>query len=242
MNVLNANEIDLNGISRKDRPTVMLFSGIGGDHRLLKPQLALPFDVVTPDYPPPAAGESFADYAIRLYDHIKLSHLDCAPVVGGVSFGAMIATQLATMMEPSPLGIIAIAARPGRSAPRALKLFVDGLLKAIPTGDPRAGAALPRMFQNMFGELGVEDQLVMADMLIRATPERIRRFAAMIGAYEPPVSLPCSRCAIHGAKDLVVPIDTVAPDVVIEGGGHLVNWTHSVEVNNAIERFVMNVA
>jgi hypothetical protein len=36
----------------------------------------------------------------------------------------------------------------------------------------------------------------------------------------------------------VIPLRKVAPDAVVPGAGHLVNWTHAPQVNPLIRRFV----
>jgi pimeloyl-ACP methyl ester carboxylesterase len=36
---------------------------------------------------------------------------------------------------------------------------------------------------------------------------------------------------IHGQQDPIIPVRFVQPDVIVPGGGHLINLTHSEEVN-----------
>jgi pimeloyl-ACP methyl ester carboxylesterase len=43
---------------------------------------------------------------------------------------------------------------------------------------------------------------------------------------------------IHGKKDALIPLRKVNPDVIVKNGGHLVNLTHSDEVNQLIRGFV----
>jgi len=40
---------------------------------------------------------------------------------------------------------------------------------------------------------------------------------------------------IHGRLDRAIPVGRVGADVVLADGGHLINLTHSVEVNRFIE-------
>jgi pimeloyl-ACP methyl ester carboxylesterase len=45
----------------------------------------------------------------------------------------------------------------------------------------------------------------------------------------PPPGLPVHQ--IHGARDLLLPVDCVAADAVIPTGGHMINLTHPTDVN-----------
>jgi pimeloyl-ACP methyl ester carboxylesterase len=43
---------------------------------------------------------------------------------------------------------------------------------------------------------------------------------------------------IHGNRDMLLPIKLTKPDVIVEGGGHLLSLTHPNQVNEIIKNFV----
>jgi pimeloyl-ACP methyl ester carboxylesterase len=48
----------------------------------------------------------------------------------------------------------------------------------------------------------------------------------------------CPKLHLHGARDVIIPIRKVHPDVVFPDGGHMINWTHAEQVNEIICRFL----
>jgi pimeloyl-ACP methyl ester carboxylesterase len=47
---------------------------------------------------------------------------------------------------------------------------------------------------------------------------------------------------IHGRRDRLIPAWRVKPDVLIPDGGHLINVTHSVEVNEFVRKAIGQLA
>ena len=76
---------------------LLLFSGMGGDSRLMRPIQIHGIEVVTPDHAEPRAGEDLVGYASRV---AKLQGIGPADVVGGASFGGMLAAEIARQRAP----------------------------------------------------------------------------------------------------------------------------------------------
>jgi pimeloyl-ACP methyl ester carboxylesterase len=55
--------------------------------------------------------------------------------------------------------------------------------------------------------------------------------ARAIMTWEFEGALPCPVHQIHGDEDAITPVYRVTPEVVVHGGGHMVNLTHPGEVN-----------
>jgi pimeloyl-ACP methyl ester carboxylesterase len=206
---------------------------MGADQRLLEPQRALPFPLIIPRWIEPEPGESLPDYARRMASPIDWPD---RLVIGGVSFGGMVAAEIATQLRPAGLVLIATCLS-ARSIPTAY-WFANALSNAIPTPLMGAAAQLPERFLDLFGGFDAPERRLIADMLADVSVRSLRRMADMVRQWRGVPVPTCPRLWIHGADDPVIPAKKVKPDVVIPAAGHLVNWTHAEEVNEQITRFV----
>lgn len=206
---------------------------MGADERLFEPQRALPYPLITPRWIEPEAGERLPDYARRMAARIDKPERF---VLGGVSFGGMVAAELAADLKPAGLVLIA-SCLSARSIPTT-HWFVNALSKAIPRPIIGAAAQLPRRFLDLFSGFDTVQRRLLADMLADVSAKSLRRMAEMVRLWPGAASPTCPRLWIHGADDPVIPAGKVEPDVVIPGAGHLVNWTHADEVNDQITQFV----
>lgn len=230
---------------------LVLFSGIGGGPSLLDRQRGVSRRVITPAWIDPSVRESLADYACRMAGRIDWPRV-CA--IGGVSFGGMVAAEIAAQRQRGSLnrpakirGVILIASSPSPPPTVATRRFMTSMMRALtsllawePTDCERSG--FPRQFNNVFGQFDAADQWALADMLREANAGLLRQGAAMLADWPgvEPVALPGPLLHIHGAKDVVFPLEQVKhqPDMIVPAAGHLVHWTHAKEVNEAIQRFL----
>jgi len=210
---------------------VILMPGMGVDGRLFGPQRAAGFDFESPPMPMPRRGGTMADYAAQIRDQLRL---DGPCVVGGVSFGGMVACELARIAPARCVLLIAscsnATAIPGYCRPMEWisRIIPDFLIR-------RRAAVSARMMARMEG-LNDEQYQLLRTMVTDAEVTKLRRFARMILGWKAPASFPCPIHQIHGARDLVIPLGGVRPEEVVPGGGHLINMTHSKEVNAFVAR------
>src|SRR5436309_4107252 len=107
--------------------TVVLFPGLGADHRLFRFQHAVLPDLVIPPWPATAANDSLASFAGRFVDSIpKVDGL----YLGGSSFGGMVALELASLVQPKAVILIGSCTSP--SAITALARHMRSLAAALP--------------------------------------------------------------------------------------------------------------
>src|SRR5437870_5601301 len=83
---------------------VILFSGLGGDPRLFRGMTLEGVEFITPAHLDPVEGESLKDYALRSADAAGLREDD---VVGGQSFGGMLAAEVAANRKVAGLIMLA---------------------------------------------------------------------------------------------------------------------------------------
>lgn len=206
---------------------------MGADARLFEPQRAYGFRFEVPVLPDPAPGEDMLAYAARIRDQLDLAG-PC--VVGGVSFGGMVACEVARVCTVRCVLLIASCrnrdAVPShyRLAELASRLVPDFLIKRRALVSGRMLAALEC--------LNPEQQNVVCEMSRDVDVPQLRRISRMILRWQAPATLPCPVYQIHGDADRIIPIRRVKPDEIVRGGGHLINMTHADQVNRFIERYL----
>ena len=205
---------------------LILLPGLGADGRLFGPQRSAFSNLIVPPWIPPTDNETLPAYASRLAETITAT----APMVlGGVSFGGMVACEMAKHLQPDALVLIGTCRSPRGIRP-ICRMFRP-LLPLLPA----------RLFElsKVFAPLGL-------GVLGRGTPEHKELVIAMLGDTDarfikwvcaailnwtpgPPPEIPVRQ--IHGRHDQIIPSKRVDADEVIPGGGHLVNLTHAEQVN-----------
>ena len=85
---------------------LILLPGLGADHRLLEPQRAAFPQLVVPPWIPPRKRESLPQYAARMAETVTPSR-DAPLILGGVSFGGMLAYEMARHLKPDAVVLIA---------------------------------------------------------------------------------------------------------------------------------------
>jgi pimeloyl-ACP methyl ester carboxylesterase len=206
-------------------PHFFLLPGLNGDTRIFD-RLAplLPSATIVP-WVPPRSRESISEYAARLALTIDPRE---DLIVCGVSFGGIVAQELASQSRARACVLIS-SVRNGRQLPPWYRparmlgpLIPEQALAAIGS----SAASLPRRMRSqstaqttqLAGESG-EWRCWAISSLLRWRPPRSG------GAV----------LQIHGDKDITFPIRYVDPDVVIEGGGHLIALTHAEEIASIVE-------
>lgn len=210
-----------------------LIPGLGADGRLFGPQKqAFPHMNVI-EWEVPHSGESIADYARRLSEKLPQGPL----ILGGVSFGGVMAQEIAALRPPNALVLIATLAAPtdlcrpfsfGRFLPAFSLDFAARLTQAC------LKIAAPRMGRQC---RGVNRQL-MAEMLASADPRFLTWARRAVLFWQPTLLPPMPTLRLHGTEDRLLMPGEKSGIVWIESAGHLVNMTHADQVNAAIADFL----
>jgi len=204
---------------------------MGADERLFGPQRAYGFDFEVLRMPIPEPADDMPAYAARVRDQLAL---DGPCVVGGVSFGGMLACELAALCHARCVLLIAschsraVIPRYYRLAERVSRFLPDGLIRRRCVASSRILARLESLNHQQY-------QLIR-DMSIDVPVLFLRRVGRMILRWNGPPALSCPSYHIHGQIDRVIPLKGNEPDEVVPDGGHLINLTHAEQVNRFIER------
>lgn len=196
---------------------------MAADARLFEPQRYAFPRLVVPPWIEPEPREPLREYAARLACTVA----SYSPaLVGGVSFGGLVAMEMAVCL---------------------------GLPSCVLISSVRTPAELPWRLRALrpLARLGPERLAVAADWVSRRSAQSIGRVTARrIGQLLAPESSflrwacwaaldwnpsPDARrlrtWQLHGSADRTFPIRQTRPDTVVQGGGHLLTLTHPREVN-----------
>ncbi|MEM7681908.1 MAG: alpha/beta hydrolase [Planctomycetota bacterium] len=218
---------------------LVLLPGLGAGPGLLEPQKELfGDDLITPDWIKPRGAESLAKYAERWAPAIAdLLPDDGRPVcVGGISFGAMIALDLARHLDAR--GVVVIAGCVAKEEVPSQFLFAQKFGSLLPGPLwPSAVKALAIPFALMDGAGDDGIRLLKAEAAtadIAALRWGAQAVEAWDGPEHPDTLPPIAR--VHGKGDWVIPCPPQGVDTVLDDGKHLIHLTHRRSVAGFIEQ------
>ncbi len=207
-----------------DQLPLILLSGLAADASVFAPQRLMFPQLSVPTWIKPLRNESLTEYAERFA-------AGCCPagefVLGGASFGGMLALEMARFVKPRALLLIGSVRGP-QELPRRVRMW-RGLSPAVnflplpPLQWSAGSAAIARRWLPHLA--GVARQFSQAD------EEVFRWSLQQLLAWKEPPRVDCSVYQIHGDCDRVLPISCTRPDVIVRGGGHVLSLTHAREVN-----------
>jgi pimeloyl-ACP methyl ester carboxylesterase len=201
---------------------------MAADDKLFRFQRAALPSMVVPNWIEPRDREPLIAYAGRFARYIDPGG-PC--VVGGASFGGMVALEMAVHLRAEACILIA-SIRSGRELPWELRAL-----------RPLAWLGLGQL-----GRVAAEVGRRLPPSLPGRTCRRLRRLAeprsaflrwatwAVLNWRPSPEARDVRVYQIHGAEDRTLPVRYTRPDVVVAGGGHMLPLTHPETVNEFILR------
>lgn len=212
---------------------VYFISGLGADKRAFyKIQLPRHFEAVYLDWIKPLPKESFAAYAKRFSKLINPSE---EFVLIGLSFGGMLASELAKILDPKKLIIISSLSC-YKELPWYFKLAGKLAIHKILTPAFYKKATLLNRFM---GAGDKEMKAIVYHYVKNADPEYIRWALNVILHWLHKERLP-GLIHIHGSKDHLLPCRYVKADYIVPGGGHLMVMNKAGEVNKILQQVLLS--
>lgn len=212
---------------------IILLSGMAADERLFESQVAAFPNIRVPPWVPPLPGESLRAYAARLAPLVDPGR-PC--IVGGASFGGVVALELATHL-PALACILIGSIRSPAGLPWRWRL-----LRPIAALGPDA----LRVLAGLAGRLG-------RPVLSAGTARRLRRLSgpgagfvrwamcAVVRWRPSPAARRVRAFHIHGAADRVLPVALAGADVVVPCGSHALSLFSPSAVNEFVAGVVRAV-
>jgi pimeloyl-ACP methyl ester carboxylesterase len=212
---------------------VYFLSGLGADKRVFD-QLKLDdqFDVHHIEWIQPQKKETLSHYAGRL-----VSQMDTARPfqLVGLSFGGIIASELSEIVHPKQIILIS-------STPTGIPVskFNQGLIKFLLLS-PFASPILKStnsMTYKYFGADTPEMKKLLKDILHDTDSKFLKWALVRMSSWDRKTRAE-NLFHIHGSSDRLIAPKLVKPDVWIEGGGHLMVYSHADQISAILNKQIL---
>ncbi len=220
-------------MTKKNR--LYILSGLGVDSRVFRKMDLSSWEIVHIEWIAPLEGESISQYAARL----SASIADPNPVLLGLSFGGMVATEIAKQ-RPKAF-IIQIASALTRYDLPVLyrltgKLY---LYKILPARWLKWSNPVTEWF---FGAKSREDKSLLKEIL-QDTDTLFLKWAIKEIACWNNRTEPALYFRIHGEKDKIIPVKKMAGyQMIIKNAGHFITISHASEVSKILKDLLPSYA
>lgn len=210
-----------------DLPTLYLLPGLGSIPALYDLQReAIPSARVL-EWADPHADEPLPHYVRRI---AALIDTDAPFFLGGVSFGGMLACEVAKIKPPLAVLMIGGVAQASEVPPYVMP--IAALAATVPPGGILRLARHTPLVRYLLGPMTPASMPILNRLIESASSDligwQIRSLSFWAHATAPPVQVH----RIHGRLDRVLPPRFIKGiDKLIEGGGHLISLTHHHIVN-----------
>ena len=189
------------------------------------------YEPVYLDWITPEKNESLSNYARRFSTLIKT---DDAFILIGLSFGGMLACEIARLRNPMKTIIISSIATSNELPWYFKKAASIGLHKAVPVKLLKAGTII----KNLMGAASKEDKRVIINYAKFADPVLIRWSLHAIVNWIQPERL-SGVVHVHGSHDLMLPVKYTHADYIVQKGGHLMVFNKAEEVNRILNEVLL---
>jgi pimeloyl-ACP methyl ester carboxylesterase len=207
---------------------IYLLSGLGADKRVFDFIDFSGFRVNHVDWIEPAGNESIESYAKRLLVQIKTNR----PVLIGVSFGGMVAVEIAKLIETEKVIVISSA---------TTKLDIPIYFRIV--GQLRLSKLIPPRFLKTTNSLTywffgaeTEKENELLRVIIEETDDRFLNWALDKIANWENQTLPTNVVHIHGTNDKILPLRKA--DFEVSNGGHLMVVNKAEEISGLIRKIL----
>ena len=210
-------------------------SGLGADKRIFsKLKLNENINMIHVDWISPNENESLASYAERLSKVIDLSQ---PFALVGVSFGGMIAVEMAKLLKPA--ATIIISSTMLSTHLPALYRFAGrlGLLKFIPAKFLKSSNKLTQNYY--FGTRSNSEKALLSKIINDTDPYFLKWAIGSILSWKNE-NRPERIYHIHGTNDKILYSKIAQPDFVIKNGTHLMVYQNADEISGIIDGIIFN--
>ena len=204
---------------------IYIFSGLGADERVFKYLDFRGYDTTFIQWIAPLENETLEIYAGRISEKINTPN----PILIGLSFGGMIAVEIGKIIQTKKIILIA-SAKGRKEIPWYFKLSNTSKI-AVPTKLMTQSNFVTNW---LFGVHSEQDNKLLAAILHDTDPAFMKWAIGQIATWKNKV-IPDNITHIHGTADRILPIRFVQPDIIVQGGGHLMTVNKASEINGILK-------
>ncbi|MDY0190867.1 MAG: alpha/beta hydrolase [Desulfuromonas sp.] len=219
---------------------LILLPGLAADERMYAHLDKLPIRLITPRLLVPRHQETMSAYALR---YIEWLNIDANDVVGGCSFGSMVASEICRQRTTRGLVLLSGALSSAALAPSAQKLKC--VSNYIPYAIARRIIMSPFFLRAIFGSSDPE-KVALASQMVADTPRELllrgSRLATEYLGDMVQVALKCDVYALHGGQDRVLSPPKVANCSIITDAGHGMVISHAAQVEEFLRQVLAQLA
>ncbi len=207
--------------------TIYVFSGLGADERVFYKIDFGNYHVVHIKWIPPLNNENIENYALRLTKQITTKN----PVLIGLSFGGMMAVEIAKHISTEKIILIS-SAKNKNEIPYYFRLAGKlGIHKIIPA----TLLVKTNIFTNwFFSNRTAEDKKLVSAILHDTDPIFLKWAIAKIATWEN-IDTPKNLQHLHGTNDRILPYRNIKSAEKIEGGTHLMVLSNAAKVSQILK-------
>jgi pimeloyl-ACP methyl ester carboxylesterase len=209
-------------------------SGLGADKRIFsKLKLNAKINIIHIDWIAPNKNESLATYAQRLSKVIDITQTFA---LVGVSFGGMIAVEIAKILKP--LTTVIISSTMLSAQLPVLYRFAGKLrlLKFIPAQLLKSSNRLTQNYY--FGTRTSSEKTLLSEIIKDTDPYFLKWAIGSILSWKNEIR-PERIYHIHGTNDKILYAKTARPDFVIENGTHFMVYQNAEEISDIIDKLLL---
>jgi hypothetical protein len=205
-----------------------IFSGLGADERVFQLINFFEFSPKFIKWIPPLKDESIEAYASRILCQINSPN----PILIGLSFGGIMAIEVAKLIKTEK--VIIIASAKGKSEiPFYFRLIGKlGLLNIVPISFLKKYNFMTSWF---FGAKK-ESERVLLKQILKDTDAVFLKWALEKVINWGNKNELKNIFHLHGTCDRILPTKFVESDYQIENGGHLITLSHSEEISKILNK------
>ncbi len=203
----------------------------------------------TPEFIPHERGESVAAYAQRWAKQLSTPGNQGRPndnrplFIGGVSFGGMLAQEMAMHLSPRPRAVFLISTTRQANKITGIMQLAELLGRGVPSGS--VNQVLPLIKLGFALREGLDDddkgRLMQG---AREVDQAMTKWAAGVAVswpgFTPPSDYPATH-QIHSKNDWVIkaPADGTPNVEIVDGSSHLLHMTHPKTINRFLFEHIM---
>ena len=207
-----------------------LFSGLGADERVFDDLDFSEYEVTFIQWIQPLENEKIEDYAKRISVQIKTPN----PILIGLSFGGMMAVEVAKLIKAEKVILIA-SAKTKFEIPLYYRLIgKTNIHRIVPASLLKQANFISNWF---FGTESSKDKVLLANILRDTDPIFLKWAMDKIVNWQN-AEITQTVKHIHGTADRILPLKFVSADVIIKGGGHLMTVNKAIELDFEIKKLL----
>ncbi len=209
---------------------IYILSGLGADERVFQ---RLDFSGNRPHFIKwiePSLGETIESYASRLLPQITSKQ----PILVGLSFGGIVAVEIARQMDTEKIILIA-SAKTRQEIPFYFRMAGwFRLHKLVPASMLKSPNYLSNWF---FGTTSESEKKILKQILADTDPVFLNWAIDKIVHWKN-LEEPKNVIHVHGTADRILPVTIVKSDIKVKDGGHLMTINKASELNEILSKIL----